>query len=267
MKEKTNNKQKKKVKKTKIKQNIPKIMFRAFLLLLTLALIVFGTYGIYFSFTSPNFNVSKVEVKGNSKYTSAEILGKAKVEIGKNINRVSKMKINSNLKDMVYIDSINIDRKYPNKIVINIKERISKYAAHSKDKNIYYKITKDGYILEEVTPTAISNDETILFGINFADKIKYGTKLESTELSKLETLDKIMSKYTLTGIKNKVTSISFEKGTYMLTLDYKTDIIVDISGNMEYKMSFLKEILDEIGTLPGVIDMTKPNPYFSQRAS
>lgn len=255
-----------KKKNYKSKQNIPKIMLRCFILLILLIAIIGIGYGIYFSFTSSKFNISKIEVKGTSKYTPEEIIDKAKIEIGKNINKVSKARINENLKEMIYIDSINIDRKYPDKIIINIKERVAKYAAYNKEKNIYIKLTNDGTLLEEVKAENIGENETIIFGINFLDEIKIGEKLERTELNKLTDLDKIYKEYVKSGITNKITSVKFENGVYLLTLDYKTDIMIDVNDKLEYKMSFLKEIIKETGILPGIIDMTKPDPYFSQRA-
>lgn len=257
---------KSKPKKFKIKQNVPKIILRCCMLLIIIAIFIGATYLVYFSFTSSRFNISKIDVKGNSKYTSEEIIDSAKIEMGKNINRLSKIKISGNLKEMVYVDSVNIDRKYPNTIVLNIKERIAKYAAHNKDKNTYVKLTDDGIMLEEIKFENIAEKDTVLFGINFPDIIKVGEKIDKTEANKLLDLDKIIKEYEKSGINNKITSIKFENGLYLLTLDYKTDIMVDVKDNLEYKMSFLKEIIKETGILPGVIDMTKPNPYFSQRA-
>lgn len=257
---------KSKSKKTKVKQNVPKILFRCFMLLLFILLIISIAYGIYFSFTNSRFNISKIEVKGSSKYTAEEIISKSEIKIGKNINRINKIKIYGNIRKMVYIDSVNIDRKYPDKIVINIKERVAKYAALNKDKNIYVKLTSDGIMLEEIKAEDIGENETILFGVNFVDEIKFGEKIEQTEIDKLVNLDKIVKAYTESKISNKITRIKFENGIYLLTLDYKTDIIVNVNDDLKYKMSFLKEIIKETGILPGVIDMTKPNPYFSQRA-
>lgn len=257
---------KSKPKKFKVKKNIPKILFRCFMLLLFILLIIGMIYGVYFSFTNSRFNISKIEVKGNSKYTKEEILKLANIAIGKNINKINKIKIYGDIKEKPYIDNVNIDRKYPDKIVINIKERVAKYAALNKDKNIYLKLTKDGIMLEEIKVGDIGENETILFGINFVDEIKFGEKIEQTEIDKLVNLDKIVKAYTESKISNKITSIKFENGTYLLTLDYKTDIIINANDDLEYKMSFLKEIIKETGILPGVIDMTKDNPYFSQRA-
>ncbi len=255
-----------KIRKFKVKQNISKIAFRCFILLLSIFLFIGIIYGIYFSFTSSKFNISKIEVKGNKEYTKEEIIKRSEIKLGGNINKVNKLKVASNIKDMVYVESINIDRKYPNKIVINVKERVAKYAAHNKDKNIYIKLTNKGVILEEAMAQYIEENEIILFGMHFVDEINIGDKIEKTELDKIIDLETIIKEYEKSGNSNKITSIKFENGIYVLTLEYKTDIMIDINNNLEYKMSFLKEIITETGILPGIIDMTKPNPYFSQKA-
>lgn len=69
------------------------------------------------------FNISKIYVNGNSHYTSEKIIEASGLEVGQNLFRLNKFKIIESLKaQLPYLDTVEIDRKLPVSININVTE-------------------------------------------------------------------------------------------------------------------------------------------------
>ena len=101
----------------------------------------------------------------------------------------------------------------------------------------------------------------LLFGIHFDDNL--GEKIVELEQKKLQTLIDMMDKYSKQNISKKITSVEFNEGDIILTLDYDIDVIMD-TNEVEYKLDLLRSILDEINGKVGTIDMTIENPIFAE---
>lgn len=69
------------------------------------------------------FNIDKITVNGNSYYTAQKIIDESGLKKGDNLFRMNKFKIIDALKEkMPYLDSVEIDRKLPVSIEINVTE-------------------------------------------------------------------------------------------------------------------------------------------------
>lgn len=228
-----------------------------------LSLIFFIGFGIYHLCTSSKYTFKKVQFKNNNVYVYEELLDAAKLPIGENLYSLSKSKIDENLKELPYIESVKIKRKRPDTLIITVNEYVSKYVAYNKDIDKYLRLTASGVILDYVTPESKSEEELLVYGINFDDKIKTKTKIVELEIEKLQFYDKVYEIYNKSKIDKKITSIEFKDGNIILTLDYDLSVILD-NNNLDYKINFLKSILEKIKGKAGTIDMTKENPVFTE---
>ena len=71
---------------------------------------------------TPIFGVSEISVSGNVKLTQEEIIELAKIKQGQNIFRINTKKTTAKIKELAYVDDVEIQRRFPAKINIVLDE-------------------------------------------------------------------------------------------------------------------------------------------------
>ena len=237
---------------------------KAFIIILIFLIIGVLASGCYLLFTSSTFDVSEVELNGTERYTKEEIMSSLDISLGKNIFIEFFSYNKENINKFPYLSDINLNIKLPNKIQLNVSERTSKYLAYYKEKNKFFKIDGEGYILEEGKIEEKTEDEMLVYGITFADEIIFGEKINEIDYSKILTYLNVKKEYDKSGIGMTITKVSFENSLTTLTLDDKLIVKFPNEIELEYKMNFLKGIIEKLpAESVGVIDMTKDKPIFS----
>lgn len=237
---------------------------KAFIIILIFLIIGVLASGCYLLFTSSTFDVSEVELNGTERYTKEEIMSGLNISFGKNIFIEFFSYNKENINKFPYLSDINLNIKLPNKIQLNVSERTSKYLAYDKEKNKFFKIDGEGYILEEGKIEEKTEDEMLVYGITFADEIIFGEKINEIDYSKILTYLNVKKEYDKSGIGMTITKVSFENSLTTLTLDDKLIVKFPNEIELEYKMNFLKGIIEKLpAESVGVIDMTKDKPIFS----
>lgn len=245
------------VKERKKKRKVARIIF---------FFVIFGAMiaGGYLLLTLKAFNLENVELNETMKYSKEDIVNKAGIEVGKNIFIEYFTSDKKAVTTLPYVESIKLKLKLPNGIKIDVVERTSKYFAYDKDNNKFFSLSDDGYILEEVDINSKKNDEILLTGVTFDDEVMLGKKINDTDLSKIEIYKKIEKEFKKDEISGKITKVSFENSLTTITINDKLNIIFPNDTDLEYKMVFLKTILQSIAEdSVGVIDMTKTRPTYS----
>ena len=202
-------KKKKEIKKLKRKKRIN-------IIIKSLVLLVILVGGCAFALTSPIFNIKTIEVLNNNIVSSEEIISLSELKTGENIFQFSKIKTKNKIKENAYIESLQIHRKIPNTIQINVEEREPKYSVEFMGKYAY--INTQGYILE------ISEDSkglVIIQGITTnEEEIKPNNRLNTDDLIALEDIIKIMNVAKENNIETKITSIDIiNKNDYSLYIN------------------------------------------------
>lgn len=237
---------------------------KAFIIILIFLIIGVLASGCYLLFTSSTFDVSEVELNGTERYTKEEIMSSLDISLGKNIFIEFFSYNKENINKFPYLSDINLNIKLPNKIQLNVSERTSKYLAYDKEENKFFKIDGEGYILEEGKIEEKTEDEMLVYGITFADEIIFGEKINEIDYSKILTYLNVKKEYDKSGIGMTITKVSFENSLTTLTLDDKLIVKFPNEIELEYKMNFLKGIIEKLpAESVGVIDMTKDKPIFS----
>lgn len=252
----------KKKKKGKAKKFFAILLFWI-LIIGILAVLGFGGYYIC---KSDRLKVKNISVENSEYYTAEKIKEVASVKEGKNMLLLGRSKIKNNiLKELPYIENVKIKLGKDSTLRIIVTERTSKYVVNNKDTNEYVRVDKYGIMLEKVKAEEISPDELPLFGLSLNEGEEVGKSIPETEYNKIERFEKIYENYINSGIESKVTSAKFENSKIIVTLDYKTEVVTEVSTNLEYKMKLLKEILKEVSGKGGRIDLTLDNPTFVEK--
>lgn len=207
----------------------------------TLFLLIIGS--IVFALVSPIFNVEDIQVINNNQISSETIVSLSQLQIGQNIFRFNKNKIEKSIKTNPYVESVNIHRKIPNKIEITIEEREKNFNVEFL--NGYAYINNQGYILE-ISEQKL--DLPIIQGISTEqEQIVEGNRLNTQDLEKLETVIQIMNISKNYELDKKVTSIDItNKSDYIIYMEEeKKTIHLGNESNLSNKILYVPTILAE----------------------
>lgn len=235
--------EKTKQKMSKKQRQILKKKKRIKLMLKFTALLIIIIAGIIFALVSPIFNIKEIDVSNNEQIKTETIVSLSQLNLGQNIFKFNKNKVNKNIKTNAYIESIEIKRKLPNKVQIQIEERKQEYNVEFL--NGYAYINNQGYILQ------ISEEKQALptiQGISTPDEqIVEGNRLNSEDLEKLEVIIQIMNICKNYELDNKVTNIDIStKDEYTLYLEEeKKTIYLGDKSNLSNKMLYVQVIIEE----------------------
>ena len=253
-------------KKPKKKNKVKK--FFALLLFWTIILAILAGVGvgIYYIFTSDNLKLKSVKIENAEYYTEEQVVEVANISKDSNMLFIRRGKIKDRiLEKLPYIEQVKIKIGKEGTLRLVLIERTSKYVVNNKDTNEYVRVDKHGIMLEKVNAEDILPKEMPLFGLSLDKNEEVGKSIPETEYRKIERFETIYDVYINANIDEKVTSVKFENSKIILTLDYKTEVVTEISGNLDYKMKFLKEILKEVSGRGGRIDLTLDNPTFVEK--
>ena len=202
--------------------------------------IIVSAVGITLSLTV-FFNIAEINVSGDSQYDKNQIIKCSNINTGDNLFRTNFKKSEEKiLKELVYIDNVQIQRQFPDKLNIKVNASIE-YA------NIEY---DGGYLL-------ISRKEKILDNISSP---KEGLiVIKGTEPAIMQKGEKFVSKdgnkdKLLSSLTDQILSSEFEKITqidisdsYNVKLLYDNRITIELGtqSDLEYKIKYSKELVNE----------------------
>lgn len=248
-------------KKNTLKSNKTKIIASFFILFI----LSVGT--IAFILTTPTFNITNIIVNGNEKNDTDTYINLTQIKIGEtNIYQITKNQIKKRLMQNTYVESAEIQRKLPNTIEINIKERKACFQILSNEKYAY--IDNQGYILEY---SDIKLKVPVLIGLeSLKNEIKEGQRLLESDLYKINTTLKILNYLNNNNISNEVSSIDLtDTSNYTINMDKDNKIIyLGDASNISERMNLLKTILEREKGKKGKIfmngDPNKSDVYFRE---
>lgn len=210
---------------------------------------------IYF-LMSPLFNIRSIIIEGNAKVTEHEIESLSQLKMGQNIFNFSKLETKENIKDNPYIAEVNIDRKFPYTVKIHVTERIATFILELGSAYIY--MDNQGYALE------VSSEKLELPVITSlkvdTSEFMPGNRLEKEDLVKLEEILAIMSTAKSNELYGKITKIDANSSSnYILTMDDGKTVYMGDVNNLDVKMLYLKQILEDVEGLEGEVFLQSNN--------
>ena len=155
------------------------------------------------------------------------------------------------IKQNAYIDTVNVRRKLPNQITIEITERMPTFMITLG--NAYVYMNNQGYLLE-VSRKALQLPEITGFQTKEED-ILPGKRLVAEDLQRLDQVLQIMKSAESNGIKDMITEINIEnKQDYVLELkEEKKTVHLGDSSNLSTKMLYVISIIEENKGIEGEI--------------
>lgn len=209
---------------------------------------------IYICISSSIFELKQIDVDGNSKITKSDIIKIGDIETGKNIFKYNLNDVEKKLLVNPYIKYVKVSRKFPDKLVLTIKEN-SEYAIIKEGASYIY-IGENGLVLSE--QKVIKNKNIpLVSGIEIKNK-KLNTKIK---INSDKSNDIILAIDTLkkNNMSRKIENIKINKNKMYMKTDDNTNIVLKIDEDIEYNINRLKAILVDLKSnnkKGGNIDLT-----------
>lgn len=211
-----------------------KLLFKSFTFFALIAIVGAAiSLGIF-------FKIEKIEVLGDTRYTSEEIINSSKVKTGQNLVLLNKEKTKEKMeKELPFLKVKDIKKTVPNKLTLEVEE-IKKYGYIESDGvNILFDQDKKVIEIKE------NVEENILKikGVEILDP-KIGEKIKIKSKNKEETLYKILDlleEYDLT----EPTEIDLSNES-KVTVGYQNriNILVGNLNELDYKIKTAAEIIN-----------------------
>ncbi len=188
-----------------------------------------------------NFEAKDVKINGVTLYTKEQILVVGGVSGKNNLVRIDTDLIEERLKKhLVYIDDVQVKKKYPSGIEINVQE--AKKAADIEFNGKYYVLSKSGKMLE-CANSGRSKGIPLVKGMKLKS-VNPGDKLKSEDALKTKILNNLVEQ--ADNLKfGKITEIDLTDRTNItLNYDNRISIYIGSSVDMDYKLKFIKAVID-----------------------
>lgn len=214
--------------------------------------------GIGILFT-PLFNISEIEINGNNKIKSDELIKKSGFILGENIFKFKLEDAGDNISEIPYVNSILVERVLPGKMRISITECIP--MAYVKCKEKFVVIDKTGKTLE-----VKNNKNDIKIPILYDFELggyTLGKKISVKDEEKLKKTLEITRDLYNNNLIEKVTSINSVSGKYYLNLDGNLKILIGDGENLNSKLVMINEVLKKLPkNASGTLDATDSNKVY-----
>lgn len=217
-----------------------KKIFRAIKVLMIIFILAGGT--AYF-LLSPIFNIKEISVSGNEKISSEEILSLSQLKKDENIFKINKKDTKEKVKQNAYIDTVEIKRTLPDKVIIVVTERTATYQINFA--NMYMLINNQGYMLEV---TKMNENMPIIVGITTnKEEIKAGNRLCVEDLEKLEDILRISESAKVNNLDKLITKIDIaNKDDYVVEMkEERKTVHLGDTTNLALKMLYVSDIISK----------------------
>ena len=212
----------------KIKQKKIKLTTVTLILLLAVFLIVVTQ--------TSTFNVAKIVVEGNKEVSADKIKLISAIVIGENIFKLDIKNAKENLLLHTYVEDVDIKRKFPDQIMINITER--EEIACIKHMNEYVYIGVNGLVLD-VLKEKKENKVPLVVGVTIENP-SVGSEIVYKRKDQKENaqINKMLETLALKGMKAQTEKILFNGKNIDIILLSGVNIAFGPPYNIEYKMTF-----------------------------
>lgn len=196
------------------------------------------------------FKVEKLEVTGNKIYTAEEVRNASGITTKDNLFTISEKRLEAQMrKKLPYIDGIEIKRKLPDKLIINVVDA-KEYLYFEADKS-YFILSDNGYLLKESSDEPNNLIKIISSGIKGAlgEKAVFADSNEEKALySLIDSLKNNNIKINEINVKNKL----------QIKLKVEDNFTVNFGNdeNINEKVKHLSTMLNDLSGKKGTINLS-----------
>ncbi|MBE7414554.1 MAG: FtsQ-type POTRA domain-containing protein [Deltaproteobacteria bacterium] len=214
---------------------------------LPLPLLAFGSWWAYGKLTTAGYlSITGISVIGAERVAEEEVIGLSGLKEGQNLFSFSKDQVISSLKANAWIESASIDRKLPDRVVIEITER--RPAVFVKTDALYLMDAR-GIIFKRYSAEDEGLDLPVVTGFLPG---RLGEREEEMEGRLLELISLLNNRsgFNITGVSE--ISVDPAHGLSIYTLDEGVRLDIGLDGFEEKLVSFERILGTRDGVLRGI---------------
>lgn len=202
------------------------------------------------------FNLSEIEIVGNSILKKDEVINEEKLITKKNIFSYNLKDIKKEIQSNPYVDDVKVKRKLPNKIIITVKEK-EVIALLSNGQDFCY-IDNSGSLIEKIDNLDENNDK-IVFNVKYT--ISSGSvKFENDKVKKsvLNLIALIKEEH----LEYEISEVEYIGSNVNIIANIGAKFLIINDDNLDYNISRASKILVDLQSKnikSGVVDLTYSN--------
>lgn len=207
------------------------------------------------------FNITNIDILGNVNSSKAEVNEKTRIHLNNNIFYTSFKESEKQILKNAYISGVKIVKVLPNRIVIEIDERVAVF--HGKVKDTYYIIDNKGILLEK--RSSVKDMNTVnLVGLNL-EKIQVGELVlpDNRKVEIVNHIANIINDYRKTKDNVLITKVDVTNVLDVKVFSGEMCIKFGTTEDLEYKFNKALNIISQpkYKTAIGYVDVSfKGNP-------
>lgn len=188
------------------------------------------------------FNIKKININGDVDYLDDTIKQASGLKIGDNLVRLDAKNAEKKiLSSLIYIEEVDIDKKYPDTLEINLKK--CEPAANVEYNDGYLLVSKKGKILE----VAKEPDANILTVKGFeSEEVEQGGYVQSDDEKKTKIYNEIIDAITKYNISNVVSIDMTDKYAIVINYDNRVNFELGNSNDIAYKIKLADTVLSDM---------------------
>lgn len=210
-----------------------------------LLIIVFVLWGIYALLQSDFFNLKEIQVNGIQQITQEEIIQASRLIKERNLFKYNLKEIEAKIIEHPYVEAVNVTRKLPKEISIDITER-SEYAIIAY-MGSYLFIDIQGVVLK-VQDSYISQELPLITGAAF-ESFVLGQQAAVFNPEDLATALRLLEAARLTDMIDNISEINIEEegNVRLITFD-GIEVLMGEAQDPVYSILALQEVLVNLYT-------------------
>lgn len=190
------------------------------------------------------FKIDTITIKGNEKYTNKQITAVLPIEKEKNLFVCDTDKAAEKLeKNLPYIYSVDIKRKLPSTIIVNITEPQTVYSIKNKDKT--YTLLDDNFKVLEANIKKLPKKTVVIDKIALSKSVP-GETAEFTNKKAFDNLKALTDIVKTLNIKNITSIYSVDVNNNYLVYDGRIVIKIGSIDDIENKMYSALATIDKL---------------------
>ncbi len=185
------------------------------------------------------FSIKNITAFGSKIYSNAEIVEQSGIKIGDNIFTFGQKSTTVKIKNKLpFIESIEYERKLPDKLIIKVTDAKAYYCYKQGDS--YFNVSKNGWVLEKVNEKTDSAFEIIMGGV----KAEVGKSIEFSDESQTEILNNLILLLENNDLKIDYVDVT-DTVSLKVGVDGRFDVELGTQNDIESKINHLKTIVKE----------------------
>jgi len=226
--------------------------------------LLFVLVGVGVILHSTLFRLKRVQVVGVQYRTPQEVVMLAGVAEGDNILLLNEEKIRDNINADRYLIFQDMQRDYPDSLIIQVFERIPRVNIQSM--GVQYTLDGEGMVLEQTQTLQLTEGLVAVTGLQITSSL-LGRYIICQKEEQLVAYRKVLSELALQETISQISELNLADmdNLYLVSVDGFTIRLGDAS-DMQAKIGAMRAVIDylhETGRIKGSIDISAPiNPTY-----